>query len=317
MNNPTAPKSSLPGKLERAKQYTQLPQPQPVTPGASALVTKEAAAPIVKSAADDKSNVQNAAEYASGIFGKCLCDEAVFLPKADYMDLQSDLTSKMRTILIDWLIEVHMKYKLRMETLHLTVNLVDRYLSHKREVRKRLQLVGVVALMIASKFEEIHPPELRDWVYICDNAYTQQDVLALECTMLSTLSFEIMVPTAALFFEFLQRTNECDEVHHEVAQYLLELGLLDIRMLNHTPSQVACAALLLSNEMLSRTPAWPATMVQHSRHSEHALRSCVQKLRELFDADRAGEGGQLQAVHKKFSAAQRHAVAKMTFPGLQ
>merc|ERR1719235_3144221 len=162
--------------------------------------------------------------------------ETLCLPPADYMDKQTDITAKMRMILIDWLIEVHLKYRLRPETLHLTVNLVDRYLSKVDINRKRLQLVGVVAMFIASKFEEITPPELKDWVYITDNAYTQDDVLRMECSMLSVLSFQIVVPTAAHFFEVLQQANGCDEKHRSMAQYILELALLDMPMLHYKPS---------------------------------------------------------------------------------
>merc|ERR1719355_296187 len=103
-------------------------------------------------------------------------------------------------ILIDWLVEVHMKYRLRGETLFLTVNLIDRYLSRMPVMRRRLQLVGVVAMFVAAKFEEISPPELHDWVYITDKAYTNEDVLVMEVTMLNTLNFQVMVPTAAHFF---------------------------------------------------------------------------------------------------------------------
>merc|ERR1719424_2509729 len=144
------------------------------------------------------------------------------------MSMQTDLTHKMRTILIDWLVEVHMKYKLCPETLHLTVNLIDRYLTKVPPIkRKRLQLVGVVAMFIASKYEEIRPPELKDWVYITDSAYTKDDVLQMECTMLTTLSFQIAVPTAVHFFNILQKVNGCDDVHRDLAQYILELSLLD------------------------------------------------------------------------------------------
>merc|ERR1712139_187952 len=156
---------------------------------------------------------QEAHEYAGDIKNKLFETEADFMARADYMDIQTDLTPKMRMILMDWLIEVRMKYKLMPETLHLTVNLIDSYLSRVPVMRKRLQLVGVAAMFIASKFEEINPPELHDWVYITDNAYTKDDVLMMECTMLSTLSFKIVVPTAARFFEHLATTNGCDAVH--------------------------------------------------------------------------------------------------------
>lgn len=261
----------------------------------------------------ESSNPQSVKEYASGIFNQLFDKELVSLPCADYMDSQTDITGKMRTILIDWLVEVHMKYRLSSETLHLTVNLIDRYLSKATVTRKRLQLIGVVAMFIAAKFEEISPPELHDWVYITDNAYTKEDVLKMECTMLTALSFQIMVPTAAHFFESLQKANGCNTVHREVAQYLLELSFLDVGMLKYSPSHTVAAALMLSNELLKRKPAWPAAMVQQSHHTEQSLRNCADHLRQLLEGDHAGAGGQLQAVNKKFSVAQRHAVAKMKF----
>ena len=90
----------------------------------------------------------------------------------------------MRSILIDWLVEVHLKFKLMPETLYLTVNLIDRYLAKRNVTRKRLQLVGVTAMLIASKYEEIWAPEVRDFVYISDKAYSREDILACEKTML-------------------------------------------------------------------------------------------------------------------------------------
>merc|ERR1719313_1837653 len=124
-----------------------------------------------------------------------------------------------------------MKYRLRPETQHLAVNLIDRYLSKTQVPRKKLQLVGVAAMFIASKFEEIHPPELHDWVYITDKAYTKQDVLSMEVSMLNTLKFHIVVPTAVHFYPFLQKANACNATHCELVQYIIELGLLDIRIL--------------------------------------------------------------------------------------
>ena len=93
-----------------------------------------------------------------------------------FMENQAHINERMRSILVDWLVEVHLKFKLVPETLYLTVNIIDRYLERAEVSRPRLQLVGVTALLLASKYEEIYPPELRDLVYICDRAYTRQDV---------------------------------------------------------------------------------------------------------------------------------------------
>jgi len=143
---------------------------------------------------EESSNIQHVGEYASEIFASLFKDEANFLPRPNYMESQTDINAKMRAILIDWLVEVHMKYKLRPETLFLTVQCIDRYLTKMPVMRKRLQLVGVVAMFIAAKFEEIHAPEVADFVYITDSAYTKEDILTMECQMLTTLDFQIVVP---------------------------------------------------------------------------------------------------------------------------
>lgn len=93
---------------------------------------------------------------------------------------QTDINEKMRGILVDWIIEVHLRFKLLPETLFLTVNLIDRFLEKTEIMRTRLQLVAVSALLIASKYEEIYVPELKDFVFISDNAYTKEEILDME-----------------------------------------------------------------------------------------------------------------------------------------
>merc|ERR1719379_1427202 len=115
--------------------------------------------------------------------------ERSFVPRHDYLEFQPDINAKMRAILIDWLVEVHMKYKLKIETLFLAVNIIDRFLEKKQVTRKKLQLVGVSSMLIASKFEEIYPPEVRDFVYITDNAYLKEEILQMEIQILTALKF--------------------------------------------------------------------------------------------------------------------------------
>lgn len=78
----------------------------------------------------------------------------------NYMVSQPEVNEKMRAILIDWLIDVHQKFELSPETLYLTINIIDRFLSVKAVPRRELQLVGISATLMASKYEEIWPPEV-------------------------------------------------------------------------------------------------------------------------------------------------------------
>ena len=70
-----------------------------------------------------------------------------------YINKDSDITEQMRTILVDWLIEVQENFALFHETLYLAVQIMDHYLSQKIVKREYLQLVGATAMLIASKFE--------------------------------------------------------------------------------------------------------------------------------------------------------------------
>lgn len=138
---------------------------------------------------------QSCSEFATEIFNWLRSSESDQgnnnQVSATYMQRQEDINEKMRSILIDWLIEVHLKFKLVPESLFLTVNLIDRFLEREQVNRQKLQLVGVTAMLIACKYEEIYPPIVKDFVYITDNAYTKEEILEMERKILQTLDFNI------------------------------------------------------------------------------------------------------------------------------
>jgi hypothetical protein len=115
--------------------------------------------------------------------------------------------------------------------LFITIKIIDRYLEKTRVTKSRLQLVGVTALLIASKYEEIYPPELKDFVFITDRAYTKEDVLQMEFHILSILSFDITFPTSHRFIERYMKLLGEDPNVTSYAYFFLELALVDIRML--------------------------------------------------------------------------------------
>ena len=96
----------------------------------------------------------------------------------------------MRSILVDWLVQVHKRFKLVPDTLYLTVGILDRYLSNCEKISKNeMQLIGITSLMIACKTEEILCPEVDDYVYICDNAYNSGKFGSDEVTSSVTTHF--------------------------------------------------------------------------------------------------------------------------------
>lgn len=154
---------------------------------------------VVDIDAQDSHDPLSVSEFAREIFENHRAREHRFMVPASYMDDQQDITNKMRAILVDWLVDVHQKFKLSPETLHLTVNIIDRFLAVTQVKRRKLQLVGVTAMLIASKYEEIYAPETADFVYISDKAYDRDEILHMEAVMLNVLKFEVTVPTSLAF----------------------------------------------------------------------------------------------------------------------
>jgi len=253
---------------------------------------------------------QHVHEYVPDIYEHLQQEELRYLPEPNYMDNQPHVNSKMRAILVDWLVDVHKKYKLHPETLFLAIGLVDRFLERRNTARRHLQLVGVAALLIAAKFEELYPPQVQDFVYITDKAYSKEEVLRMEVSMLTVLEFQVCRPTATHFMDRFQRINGCTEAHRDLAQYLLELTLTEYRMVRYSPSHLAAAALLLSNKLLRRQPSWTASLARRTGLTEQVLRECAREICGLLEM---AEASQMQAVRKKFSQQKHHAVAKLNF----
>jgi len=231
------------------------------------------------------------------------------LPSPSYMDRQAHVNAKMRAILVDWLVDVHRKYKLRAETLFLTVSIVDRYLELRVTAQRHLQLVGVTAMLVAAKFEEVYPPQIKDVVYVTDKAYSREEILKMEVSMLTALQFKICRPTAVNFLERYQLINCCTDAHRDLAQYLLELTLVDYKMIKYSPSHLAAAAVLLSNKLLRR-PSWTSAAVRHTKLTEPMLKECAKEICILLEL---AEQNPLQAIRKKFSQLKHHSVAKLNF----
>lgn len=159
---------------------------------------------------------------------------------------QRDINSKMRAILVDWLIEVHMKFRLVPDTLYLCINIIDRYCDIVKVQRNKLQLVGVTALLIACKYEEIYPPEVRDCVFITDRAYRREEVLAMEQDILGRLNYRISVPTAYPFVQRFLSLAKASPLTRHAANYYMERTLQEHDLLRFRPSLLSAASVILA-----------------------------------------------------------------------
>ncbi|KAL3530150.1 hypothetical protein ACH5RR_009472 [Cinchona calisaya] len=262
---------------------------------------------IVDIDAEDIDNELAAVEYIEDIY-KFYKETEVDGQVRDYMDAQPDINAKMRAILVDWLIEVHRKFELMPESLYLTVNIVDRFLSLKAVPRKELQLVGMGAMLIACKYEEIWAPEVNDFIAVSDNAYARDQLLLMEKAILGKLEWYLTVPTPYVFLvRYIKASVPADTEIGNTAFFLAELGLVNYSTATHCcPSKLAASAVYAARCTLNKTPFWTETLKHHTGYSEDQIMDCAKVLVSFHSG--AAEI-KLKAAYKKYSDLDKGAVA--------
>jgi len=262
-----------------------------------------------------------AAYFARPIFASLFARQFALMPKHRFMARQTDINLSMRHKLVDWLIEVADELRMRPETLCACVSLIDRFLSRMAVLRSKLQLVGTTALLICSKFEEIHPPEVKVFAYITENSYTVAEILKMEGIILRALKFDICVPTLAHFTSICNAfCPPCDADPARDTQiqnatdFLRELALLDSAKYaaTHPPALVAIAAVVLARHWLDACP-WPPALDRLVRSVGVAFDDCFGALRDLHGSLSSAcvvRG----AVWQKFASEERGCVAKRRLP---
>ncbi|XP_046354148.1 G2/mitotic-specific cyclin-A-like [Haliotis rufescens] len=250
-------------------------------------------------------------EYAEDIYNYLREAELRNRPKPGYMKKQPDITNSMRSILVDWLVEVAEEYKLHRETLFLAVNYIDRFLSHMSVNRGKLQLVGAASMFLAGKYEEIYPPDVAEFVYITDDTYTAQQVLRMEHLVLKVLSFDVAVPTTNWFCDRFLKISNADSKTEHLTMYLAELTLVECEpYLKYCPSQLAATALCLANYTLGKE-SWPSSLESQTRYS---LTQLAETLKHLYRTFCNATSHPQQAIREKYRAPKYHQVSLLSPP---
>ena len=236
-----------------------------------------------------KDNIQIPKEYINKIYYNLLKEEDEGInpkPKYNYMKEQKEVNEKMRSILIDWLIDVHHKFRFSDETLFMTVFIIDRYLSVNQITKLKLQLLGITSLLIACKHEEIDLPKIDDFIYITDNAYVKDEVIRMENYVLKVLNFELLYPSPIKFYEYLSIYFNFDKKMHLMGKYLMESFLVDIKCTKYKPSIIssACCYIVLKffkfkNYQESYDKKFYSLVIDdNSKYSEHDIKDCARDI---------------------------------------
>uniref|UniRef100_A0A158P941 Cyclin N-terminal domain-containing protein n=1 Tax=Angiostrongylus cantonensis TaxID=6313 RepID=A0A158P941_ANGCA len=182
----------------------------------------------------------------------------------------SPSTPKMRSILVDWLIQVHTRFHLLPETLHLTVYLLDVMLSRTKVDKEELQLVGVACMLVASKYEEMYAPDIHDFEYITDNTYTKKQILKMETKILIAAKlvsdhpcflscllkrkgilyrFELSRPHSIAFLRWYSKEMKFGLRMHHMCKFLIEMAFLDCSLSPILPSRIACVCTFIASKL--------------------------------------------------------------------
>lgn len=257
--------------------------------------------------AGDVNNELAAVEYVEDIY-QYYKDAENESQIRDYMRSQPEISERVRAILVDWLIQVHQTFELTTEVLYLTINILDRFLSTTRVARVELQLVGIGAMLIASKYEEIWCPEVNDFVLISERAgCTHEKILQMEKTILRELEWTLTVPTPFVFLARFIKASLSDQEMENMVYFLAELGMMNYEIVRLCPSMIAASAVYAARCTLNKVPVWTDTLKLHTGFSEQQLMSCAKLLVGCHSTAAAEK--KMGVVYKKYITPERLTVA--------
>ncbi|XP_055919758.1 G2/mitotic-specific cyclin-B [Eupeodes corollae] len=257
--------------------------------------------------ADDTENPILVSEYVNEIYAYLFSLEKLMPVEPEHLKDQKEVIPKMRSILIDWINEVHHQFHLVPETFHMCVAIIDRYLQAvKTTSRQHLQMVGVTSLFIASKYEELFPPAIGDFIYITDDTYTKNQLLDMEMKIMKALDFNLSRPLPIHFLRRFSKAASAEDCHHAMSKYFLELVTTEYSMAHYRPSEIAAASLYLSLQLInpSKIPSdeiWNPTLEFYSRYSAEHLRPITRQIAMLA---KNAPSAKLKAVFVKYQSFQ-------------
>ncbi|CAB9518873.1 B-type cyclin [Seminavis robusta] len=240
----------------------------------------------------DSDNAIHCTEYANDIYESHRKRELVYSEPTDSLDSNSQIR---RSKVIDWMVKVHMDFRLGPEVLYVAVALLNRYTARSTMPSNELDLVALACMWIAIKVEETFsvPPDL--WISLCKTQYTKADLVQTEKSILKLLDFEIALPTAYHFLVRFLKLAHADKKMLRFSFYYLDSTLLSGSLLIYLPSEIAAACVYLARLHVGKY-GWSPTLLKYSRYSEEDVgpvaRAIIEEHRELEN--------ELNAVRRKY-----------------
>ena len=201
-------------------------------------------------------------DYGEDIFKNIKKDERMNVCDYSSKDLfrlqdKKFINARNRGIIFQWLVKNNHKWKLNDDTIFMAMNILDRYISKYKVENSEFQLVAISSYLIASKYEDIYPPYIDELSQICNFIYTNDDIIRKEYEILSGLNFDILYNSSYKFLTFLHSIADKENMQlFYLAQFILELSLENIEILEYSQSKRACAALFLAKKIMQINRSW-------------------------------------------------------------
>jgi len=265
---------------------------------------------------EDRGEIENLLEdeddYSQEIYLYCREREKRFHVSSNFLVVQPEINDRLRKIMIDWVIKLHHALQLLPETLYLSVNIMDRYLCIAQFRKDIYQLIAISAVLAASKYEEVHPPQIEDFLTVTRNLFSRNQIIKMEYILLVSLSFNLSSPSSFQFLEYFLHFVGADETEMVISYYLLESTLMDPIFYSLLPSQIASGVIYLSNLMQSETLPWPNSLSELTNYSVEMVKPWAALIRNHLSRLRTSTT--LKGIVKKYQSEEFYQVAFLSLP---
>ena len=221
----------------------------------------------------DIDDPQFVTDYVNEIFSFMYEKEKEVQIPSNYFAHQPSILPKHRDMLVKWITDTSLKLKLLTETMFLAVNIVDRVISLVRVSRRKLPLVGVASLLIASKFEETYAPPMSDFKACSDCMFDEEMIMNMERILLTKIDFNLCAPVPVHFLRRFSKAARSDSLVHTLSKYISELSVISHEMNDFLPSEIAAAffaaaSVLIARKMKDIRPVWSSNLAHYTKYTQ-------------------------------------------------
>jgi hypothetical protein len=249
---------------------------------------------------------------------------------------QTEITPKMRTTLMDWLLEVSDNHKCHVNTYHLAIQIMDHTLSLINVKRGTYQLLGCACLWLAAKLVELHAPQVENLVYAAECCFDTDALISCEQKLIKLFEYKPLMPTRYYFIMRYIKAGQFTLIEENLAIYLIELSLYDITFQKYPMSHVAAAVIHLVLQMMRPITStkfiqdndnynkkhnivspyliWTPTLKYYTEYEEHLL---VPTICHLNHMHMNVETSEFKHIQRKYRDASFHSVARIMSQSLK